>query len=194
MQIGKIVSSSSHTEYICQVYGPGDVDPLPAPESYGFGAWVRVVGPEGGDLVGVVYDTALRNPEFGNLGPRLSPQEELAVFSPDYLAEKVTLVALTVLGQMSADGGAEQGVPVRAAQIDAPVRAMSDAEVAAFHRAPGGVRLAYLPRLATMGHPLAPYLMAAIVDQAAALFPAEAARLAVLRANLAWRSRVEPVR
>ncbi|MFH1086009.1 MAG: hypothetical protein V1772_09635 [Chloroflexota bacterium] len=198
MQIGKIVSSNSHTEYICQIYGPGDAEALPAPEAYGFGAWVRVGGAAGGaegsDLVGVVYDTTLRNPEFGNLGPRLSPQEDLAVFTPDYLAEKVTLVAIAVLGRVAADGRAEQGVPVCAAQSDTPVRTMADAEIAAFHRGPAGLRLAYLPRLATMNHPLAPYLMAAIVERLALLFPAEASRLAVLRGNLAWRARVEPVR
>ena len=36
----------------------------------------------------MIYNTILMNPEFGSLGPRLSPKSELEIFSPDYLNEK----------------------------------------------------------------------------------------------------------
>ena len=93
---GKLIKSNAHTDYVCQIYGPGEVDASPSPADYAFGTFVRIPLAVGyGHLVGVIYDTVLLNPEFGNLGPRLSPVSDLAVFSPDYLAEKVTLVGIT---------------------------------------------------------------------------------------------------
>ena len=79
MFIGKIASSSSHVDYVCQVYGQGEADTVPLPEDYGFGVFVGIEGTNGGYLVGVIHNTTLINPEFGNLGPRLSPQEDLSV-------------------------------------------------------------------------------------------------------------------
>ena len=191
--IGKIVSSNSHIEYICQVHAVGEAENVPEPSDHGFGTFVRIQGPQGVDLVGIIYDTSLRNPEFGNLGPRLSGAEDLAIFSPDYLAEKVTLVAIVVLGQMDASGLAGQQVPALAAQIDAYVSCMDDGALRAFHGTDGQLQAAYLPRLASMSHPLAPYLMQAIIDRLIALYADHASRLTVLRGNLAWKSRVEPI-
>ncbi|MBC7234610.1 MAG: hypothetical protein H5T69_02125 [Chloroflexi bacterium] len=201
MYIGKLVNSSSHIEYLCQIYNPGETEWTPDPVDYGFGTFVGIERSQdaqasGSYLVGVIYNTTLLNPEFGTLGPRLSPEEELAIFSPDYLHEKVTLVAIFVLGEMDAQGRASQGVPAVAATIDARVRRLSDEEVVAFHRYPQGsgpLRLAYLPSLATMNNPLAPHLALAILSRLRSLFPREAPYLAVLENNLAWKSRVEPV-
>ena len=93
--LGKIVQSKTYTDYVCQLYSPGEVETLPSPTDYAFGTFVRVpLDTEKDHLVGVIYDTVLLNPDFGNL-PRLSPAPDLAVFSPDYLAEKVTLVGST---------------------------------------------------------------------------------------------------
>jgi len=60
-------------------------------------------------LVGLIYDTMLFHPGFGRLGPRLSPEPELAVFSPDYLNEKATLVGITAVGMMDGAGNVGQG-------------------------------------------------------------------------------------
>ena len=192
MFIGKIVSSSSHVEYTCQVHGPGETDQVPQPQDYGFSTFVAIQQPEGGLLIGVIYNTNLMNPEFGNLGPRLSPREELAIFSPDYLAEKVTLVSVYVLGMMEATGTMRQGIPVVAATLDARVRVLTREETVAFHRIDGRLRLAYMPMLIAMGNPLAPHLMLHILNYLSQLFPQETQRLAVLASNLAWKSRVQP--
>lgn len=193
MFIGKIVSSGSHVDYVCQVYGPGEAERVPEPSDYGFGTLVAVERADGGYLVGAIYNTTLMNPEFGNLGPRLSPREELAIFSPDYLAEKATLVAVVILGAVDRGGAVTQGVPVVAASTDARVRRLEREEIIAFHQTKVGLRLAYLPRLAAMPHPLAPHLMAQLIATLSELFPQEAQRLAILAGNLAWKSRVEPV-
>ncbi|MCB0148816.1 MAG: hypothetical protein KDE01_14335, partial [Caldilineaceae bacterium] len=84
--IGKIVKSNSHVDYVCQVYVFGEVPQPPDPADYGFGAFVAAeLEPDGAGsprLIGLIYNTLLMNPEFGSLGPRLSPRAEVEVFSP----------------------------------------------------------------------------------------------------------------
>ena len=196
MLIGKLVKSNFHTDYICQIYGPGEVEVPPAPVDYAFGTFVHIpLGDAAHDLVGLIYDTQLFNPDFGNLGPRLSPAPDLAVFSPDYLAEKVTLVGITAVGTLGADGSVTYGVPALAAQIDALVERMDDHAVRAFHHTPGGavLRLGYEPLLLSLGSPLAHHLLLRVVDRLTALFPNQAAHLSVLRGELAWQAMIAPL-
>ena len=40
--LGKIAKSNSHTDYVCQVYGPGEVETPPIPADYAFGTFVRI--------------------------------------------------------------------------------------------------------------------------------------------------------
>jgi hypothetical protein len=109
--LGKIVKSYSHIHYVCQIDGPLEVDAPPDPSDYAFGRFARVALRSGnqsevalrketapgsndeppGYVVGVIYDTTLLNPEFGTLGPRLSNDTQVALFSPDYLSEKAEL-------------------------------------------------------------------------------------------------------
>ena len=193
--LGKLIKSNTHTDYVCQVYGPGEVETPPVAADHGFGTFVRIpLDADQGHLVGIVYDTVLLNPDFGTLGPRLSPAADLAVFSPDYLAEKVTLVGITAVGMVSPTGAATHGVPPLAAQIDALVERMDDDVIRAFHRAPGGgVRMGYAPLLLATGSPLARHLLLHVVNQLTALFPGQTAHLSVLRGELAWQTVIAPV-
>lgn len=198
MRIGKLVKSNSHTDYVCQVYGRGEVELFPPPADYAFGTFVRIPLDEtASDLVGLVYDTVLLNPDFGNLGPRLSPAPDLAIFSPDYLAEKVTLVGITAIGTLTPDGTATHGVPSLAAQIDALVERMGDKMIRMFHHPassnPAGVHLGYAPLLLALGSPLARHLLLRVVDRLIALFPGQEAHLSVLRGELAWQTVIGPV-
>jgi len=186
-----------HIDYVCQVYSPGEVKAPPPPADYAFGAFVRIpLGEDGGHLVGLIYDTVLLNPEFGNLGPRLSPAPDLAVFSPDYLVEKITLVGITAVGVLTPDDTATHGVPPLAAQIDALVERMDDEAIRRFHRPTGGspvVRLGYAPLLLSLGSPLARHLLLNVVEQLTILFPEQATHLSVLRGELAWQTVMGPV-
>jgi hypothetical protein len=195
MYIGRIVQSNAHTDYVCQIYGPGEVEAVPAPGDHAFGTFVRVaLGESYGALVGIIYDTVLLNPEFGNLGPRLSPAADLAVFSPDYLAEKVMLVGIMAVGWVAPGGAVHQGVPPLAAQADAQVELMEDAAVHAFHWIPGGsVHMAYAPLVLGQGSHLARHLLLSVVDRLDALFEGHAAPLTVLRNELLWQATIGPV-
>ncbi len=195
--IGKIVKSNSHIDYVCQVYGPGEFAPQPAPAAYAFGAFVAIEreagAPTGDSIVGVVYNTLLMNPEFGNLGPRLSSREELEVFSPDYLVETATLIGILAIGTVDAAGAPRQGVPAPAATINGPVRRLTEDEVRAFHTTAGGrLALHYAPLLMRQGDSLVAPLLLHILDYMETLFPGETARLNVMRNSIAWRSIVQP--
>jgi len=193
MLIGKIIKSNSHTDYVCQVYGPGEVETPPAREDYAFGSFVRVGLGDDRWLVGIVYDTMLFNPDFGRLGPRLSPEPELAVFSPDYLNEKATLVGIAAVGMMDATGNVVQGVPSLAASTDALVERMTDDQVRAFHQGNPTPQLAYAPLLLAQGAPLALPLLQTVIARLMALFPDQVDLLAVLQDDLTWKAQVGPL-
>ena len=194
--LGKLIKSNTHTDYVCQIYGAAEIEAPPIPADHAFGTFVYIpLDDSAGDLVGLIYDTQLFSPEFGNLGPRLSPVPDLAVFSPDYLAEKVTLVGITALGTLAPDGTATHGVPPLAAQIDALVERMDEEAVRQFHCAPGSdtVRLGYVPLLLSLGSPLARHLVLHVIARLVTLFPDQTARLSVLRGELTWQAIIGPL-
>jgi hypothetical protein len=202
--IGRIVKSTTHVDYVCQVYGAGEITSTPAPEDHAFGTFVRISLAAGeGHLVGLVCDTVLMNPEFGHLGPvlrpaegpRLSPIADLEIFSPDYLNERAVLVTVVAVGQVTVDGEVCQGIPLPAATLGAAVEKMSGEEVRSFHSSPAGegLLLAYAPRLLARGEPLMPHLLLRVVDHLAGMFPGQSRQLAVLRGNLAWKTAVAPL-
>ena len=195
MILGKVIKANAHTDYVSQIYSSGEVETPPSPANYAFGTFVRIpLDREQSDLIGVIYDTVLLNPDFGNLGPRLSPAPDLAVFSPDYLAEKVTLVGITAVGMLSAEGAPTHGVPPLAAEIDTQVERLEEAAVCAFHQtSAGGVRLGYVPLLLALESPLARHLLLNIIEHVQALLPEHTAQLTVLREELAWQTTITPL-
>jgi hypothetical protein len=191
MQLGTVVKSTGHVDYVCQVYGPADLESPPTPEDYAFGTFVRIgLGDGAGCLVGLISNTLLMNPEFGQLGPRLSPPADLEVFSPDYLSERAVMVAIVAVGRRWDDGSVHQGVPLPAATLGAVVEKMPDDEVRDFHRSDTGPALAYVPLLLTRQDPLIPHLLLGVIDRLDGLFPDHGRQLAVLRGNLAWKTKV----
>ena len=228
--IGKIVGSESHVRYTCQIFGPGEVAAPPDPAAYAFGSFVRmplrtalaaadvaaldprsVAAPLRSDAltpmptqplsaVGLIYDTILVNPAFGTLGPRLSNDEQLALFSPDYLAERAVLVSILALGTMSGDGApsgrVSHGVPALAPDLGAIVEPLSETEVRAFHTFADSpqsrpyLHLGYLPHTVAQDHPLLPMAMLRTVERLETLLPENAALLAIVKRNLAWRLKV----
>jgi hypothetical protein len=156
--------------------------------------------------IGLIYDTLLLNPAFGALGPRLSSDEQNAVFSPDYLAERAVLVSILLLGTLTPlPGGAGQvrathGVPALAPDLGADVRTLPDAALRAFHYfadggAPGGARpylhMGYLPHAIAQEHPLLPLAMLHTIARLERVFPENRALLSIVKRNFAWRLSVQ---
>jgi hypothetical protein len=205
--IGKVVKSNTHIDYVCQVYGPGEMVAQPQPADYAFGEFVAIElspgnGSIAGDgaggfssnrLIGIIYNTLLLNPEFGNLGPRLSPRGEQEIFTPDYLSETAVLVGIIAVGWFDDQGRCRQGVPTLAAEVDAPVLRLNESEVAEFHRDDDGrLALRYVPVLMGMNNPLVPQLLINVIDRLMQIFPDQCGQLLVMRNNLAWKSIVQP--
>lgn len=199
MILGKIVKSNSHTDYVCQVFGPGEVERPPLPADYALGTFVRVpVAGQPLSLVGLIYDTVLLNPEFGRLGPRLSGEAELAIFSPDYLNEKVTLVGVVAIGTTSTAGACSHGVPMLAATSDALVERMGGGEVWRFHAGNPSLHIDYLPQLLARGNPVLLPLLRSVLERLKAAAPQPqrdrvAVLLDVLIDDLTWRGQVAPM-
>ena len=196
-RIGHIVNSNSHIDYVCQLASPFEREQRPAPDAYAFGAFVAIDLPQqpAADppcLIGVIYNTLLVNPNFTNLGPRLTSQSEQAVFSPDLIDEIAMLVGVLALGWQDA-AGPQQGTPRLAAEVSADVRTLTDEEVRQFHRDAGGrLTLRYAATLLALNNPLVPALLLEIIDRLGSLFPEEQAILQVMRDNVAWKSIVRP--
>lgn len=227
MFIGKIVKSDSHINYVCQIYGPREVEVEPGPADYAFGRFVRIavrseLAEEDADArlnqalglsnepktyaVGVIYDTILLNPAFGSLGPRLSNETQVELFSPDYISEKAVLIYVMVLGMFeqrrTENGEAEflstmQGVPLLSLELGSEIETMSDEEVRAFHyfSDPEGsseyLHMGYLPQIITQRNSLLPMVTLRMIDQLERLFPQNLSLLSIVKRNFAWKLKVE---
>ena len=195
----------------------------PAPSDYAFGRFVRIAIRGGQDeehdseqergweiettprtyAIGVIYDTILQNPAFGALGPRLSNETQVELFSPDYISEKAVLIYVMVLGlieQRSATPGeftVMHGVPLLALELDSEIETMTDEDVRAFHifsdygdQEPY-LHMGYLPHIIAQRNSLLPMVTLRIIDQLEQLFPGNLSLLSIVKRNFAWRLKVE---
>jgi hypothetical protein len=188
--LGKVVKSNSHTDYVGQVYSKHEAPYVPVNTDYAFGTFVTIDMNGSGALVGLIYDTVLLNPDFGRLGPRLSNENDLALFSPDYLNERATLIGITVIGQMDTEG-ARQGVPPIAANGDALIKTMDVDAIRTFHQANGRFQLAYVPLLLQLPNPLARQLAMNVVRGLGALLPEQEMLLTVIADDLLWQLQIQ---
>ena len=141
-RIAKVVKSNSHVDYVARVIDELDADAPPSPDEYGFAQFVRLPVREDEEVVGVVYDTQLANPEYGTFGPRLSSHADLKVLSPDFLHEQGVLLGVLLLGWRGRGAGAgagerwaaHHGVPRRVVPVGQEVFSLTPAEVFDFHR------------------------------------------------------------
>ncbi len=224
--IGKIVKSDSHISYVCQIHGPREVDNQPVPADYAFGRFVLIpIRTQQDDYdqefaymtrgtdstprtyaIGVIYDTILQNPAFGALGPRLSNETQVELFSPDYVNEKAVLIHIMILGMIeqrqTPAGGTEilsisHGVPPLALELDSEIETMTDEQVRDFHLfsdQPGQepyLHMGYLPHIIAQRNSLLPMVALRIIDQLERLFPRNLSLLSIVKRNFAWRLKVE---
>ena len=201
-RIARIVKSNSHVDYVGRVIDPLDAAEPPSEEDYGFAQFVRMPLAVGGmEVVGVVYDTQLVNPEYGSLGPRLSPREEIAVLSPDYLNEQGVLVGILLLGWRETEQGkgpspVRHGLPRRVIPVGQDVYAMTAEEMREFHAGTdGALALPYFSQVLTHAGAFGVPLVEAAIEQ---LEPGatteERQRLCVLKRSLVWQRTLGQVR
>lgn len=193
--LGKIVKSNSHTDYVCQIFGAHEAEYVPTCADHAFGTFVCIDLNDGGGeyLVGLIYDTVLLNPDFGRLGPRLSSERDLQIFSPDYLNERAVLVGIVVIGQVI-DGEIQQGVPGLAATNEARVRRMGDGDIRAFHASNGHLQLAYLANLLDHSSELSRHLALQALEDLKGVLPDSDTVLSALSEDLKWQIHVSSMR
>src|SRR3984893_14918680 len=229
MYIGKIVKSDSHINYVCQIYGPREVEVEPSPADYAFGRFVRVAVRSGmtddpdttldfalgisqepvTKTYCVIYDTILLNPAFGSLGPRLTNETQVELFSPDYISEKAVLIYVMVLGMLEQRMvpasqpemlSVMHGVPLLSLELGSEIETMTDEEVRAFHYFRDQretetthfyMHMGYLPHIIAQRNSLLPMVTLRIIDQLERLFPENLSLLSIVKRNFAWRLKVE---
>ncbi len=195
MRIAKIIKSNSHVDYAARVLDSLETPEPPTGAHYCFGQFVKVVT-ERGEAVGIIYNSQLINPEYGNYGPRLSTPPELnSVFSPDYLNEQGVLIGILVLGWRS-DTSYQHGIPREVLPINANVEQMNAEEIRAFHHTTAGaVEVHYYTHITTHAGNFAFALLTEIANQLESLTTeSERARLSVLRRTLAWQQTMGKLR
>ncbi|HLL70806.1 MAG TPA: hypothetical protein VK363_05200 [Pyrinomonadaceae bacterium] len=196
-KIAKIVKSNSHVDYIGRVIDRLDADAPPEVEDYGFAQFVSLPVADDFEVVGVIYDTQLVNPEYGQFGPRLSPASELAILSPDYLNEQGVLVGILLLGWRAGGGRVQMSVPRRVIPVGQDVYRMDEARTGEFHRvgSEGRVGLHYYSQIVAHAGAFAVPLVEAILEQLETICtPEERQRFCVLKRSLAWQRTLGGVR
>lgn len=217
-QIGKVVKSNSHCDYVVQLDDGFDVAQPPTPEDYGFGQFVKFEDSDRHWAVGVIYNSLLLNPQFLNSGPRLSSEPD-PVFTPDLINETRTLLGVALVGSLvqpdsrrpaqtrsknNADQDALQstyglhGIPKVVVPVNTGVYQMSQAEVYRFHlSAQGQPQFCYYSHLLRSGGVFASQLTQQVLGEliAAQLFSGDHQRaLEVLCKELSWKNTMGAIR
>ncbi|MDQ6788567.1 MAG: hypothetical protein M3033_17320 [Acidobacteriota bacterium] len=189
MKIAKIVSSNSHIDYVGRVIDSLDASEPPSAEDYGFAQFVSLPLDAETEIVGVIYDSILLNPDYANFGPRLSPKPELGNFSPDYLNEQGFLIGILLLGWRAHNGKITHGVPRRVVPAGQDVFRIEDAEVRRFHIDESEcLQIHYYSQIVAHAGLFAVPLLEAIIEQLSLdCSDTDRQRLGVLKQTLAWQ-------
>jgi hypothetical protein len=192
IKLAKIVKSNSHVDYVGRVIDPLDADEPPTATDYGFAQFVSIPLEDGSDVIGVIYNSQLVNPEYGNFGPRLSSVSDNSVLSPDYLNEQGLLVGILLVGWRDPDKSNHHAVPRRVIPVNQDIYRLADEDVHRFHKgADGRIRLHYYSQIITHTGPFAASLIEAVIEQLEPVCePEERQRLCVLKQALVWQRTV----
>lgn len=189
MKIARIVSSNSHIDYIARVIDALDAAEPPSAEDFGFAQFVKLPLDNQTNIVGVIYDSMLVNPEYANYGPRLSPKPELASFSPDYLNEQGFLIGILLLGTIDGSEKITHGVPRRVVPAGQDVYRIEAAEIKKFHTdANDCLQIHYYSQIVAHAGLFAMSLLETIIEELSLdCSDSDKQRLGVLKQTLAWQ-------
>ena len=197
MKIAKIIKSNSHIDYVGRVIDSLDVADPPTAEDFGFANFVKLPFEDGIEIIGVIYNSILINPEYANYGPRLSPKPELGNFSPDYLNEQGFLIGILLLGTKDRDGKISHGVPHRVVPAGLEVYKLNGEAVKHFHMDEKDcLQIHYYSQVIANAGNFAVPLLEAIIGQLNQNGCSEndKKRLDVLKQTLAWQRTIGGMR
>ena len=188
MKIAKIVSSNSHIDYIGRVIDSLDVAEPPSAEDFGFAKFVSLKFADKTQMIGVIYNSMLINPDYANYGPRLSPKPELGNFSPDYLNEQGFLIGILLLGVIDKEQ-ITHGVPRRVVPAGQEVYKIEADEIKKFHADKNDcLQIHYYSQIVAHAGLFAVPLLESIIEQLSLnCSDLDRQRLDVLKQTLAWQ-------
>ncbi len=188
MKIAKIVKSNSHIDYVGRVIDSLDAENPPSDEDYGFAQFVSLPL-ENEEIIGVIYNSMLVNPEYASYGPRLSPKPELGNFSPDYINEQGFLIGILLLGTLDKTGKISHGVPRKVVPPGQEVFSIKSDEIKKFHTDENDcLQIHYYSQVVAHAGLFAVPLLEAIIDQLTLdCRDEDKKRLGVLKQTLAWQ-------
>jgi len=188
MKIAKIVKSNSHIDYVGRVIDSLDAENPPSDEDYGFAQFVSLPS-ETEEIIGVIYNSMLVNPEYASYGPRLSPKPELGNFSPDYINEQGFLIGILLLGALAKTGKITHGVPRRVVPPGQEVFKIAADEINKFHTDENDcLQIHYYSQVVAHAGLFAVPLLEAIIDQLTLeCRDDDKNRLGVLKQTLVWQ-------
>lgn len=143
VKIGKIIKSDSHIAYMCRVYNKNETDTPISEKDYKFGQFVKIQSKEKQEFYGIIYNSQLYNPDYGNFGPRLtSPAELNQVFTPDYIDETAILLNILIIGYKE-NKQIRQEIPPCVISLNSEVLTMTEKEIKDLHLINNDFSLAY---------------------------------------------------
>ena len=183
-------------DYIARVIDELDTSDPPKAEDYGFSTFVSVPLDNGEEIIGVVYNSMLMNPDYANYGPRLSGTSELGAFSPDFINEQGCLIGILLLGAIDGTGNVSQGVPNRVIPAGKEVTKSGDESLKKFHLdEKGNLQIHYYSQVTTHAGNFAAPLLESIIERLSSdASEGDEKRLAVLKQNLAWQRTIGGMR
>ena len=197
IELGKIIGSHSHIDYVCEIYNDGMRENSPDPTDYEFGQFVYIQKEIRGHecwFIGVIYDTQIVDPDQGRTGPRLSTPEEQEIFQPSYVDEKQVLAGIALLGHVTIEDGeiveADHSIPRWTMEVDDVVQKLPDEKMIEFHDVDGEVKLEYFQRMVDVAEGFAEDILSQILERLKQKKPGEADALNVIQRNLEWQTKM----
>jgi hypothetical protein len=197
IEIGSVVGSNSHIDYVGEIYTETMRENPPEPTDFEFGQFVYVSKEVQGQqraFVGIIYDTQLVDPDQGRSGPRLAQPDEQNIFQPSYVDEKQVLTGIVLLGHAKVQDGElvdpEHSIPRWTLEIDDVVQKLSDEAVTQFHEVDGEVRLEYYQRIVDVAGGFAEDILSQVLTHLKQEKPGEADALDVIQKNLEWQTKM----
>jgi hypothetical protein len=200
-QLGKVVKSNTHCDYVVQLDDKIDVDYPPQADDYGFGCFVKLEEPTVRNwAVGIIYNSQLMNPLFMSNGPRLSSEPD-PLFTPDLISETRTLLGIVLIGAMVENDGllyGVHGIPRVVVPVNTPAFLMNSDEIYRFHlNCDQKPQFSYYSHLLRFGGSFASQLTQQVLNELAEsqLFSgAEQRALEILCKELDWKNTMGAMR
>lgn len=189
MQIAKIIASLSHIEYLARVTNKLEVESPPQLSDYGLGQFVSV-DIESKNIIGVISNTELINPDFTTFSLRLSSEEKNQLFSPDYLQEQGIMIKILILGYLEGNVATHKA-PVEVLSPQSSVKLLEREDLKAFHQKQGKLFIGYYTQVMRMGGLISSILLSIIIEK---LLPFtsqdDEKKLTLLKQNLSWQQTI----